>query len=116
MTSQLKIISVYPCLHKAEQLACRSMANAYLNGVDRLFSVIVGIFQAQLPAAQEKQRHAVWRATYRMVPTTKNINGVPTMVYEPNRAWCENLGDAFADGSMPQNPALCYRLAFINAP
>lgn len=116
MASQLKIISVYPCLHKAEQLACRSMANAYLNGVDRLYSVIVAIFQAQLPLAQEKARHACWRVTYRMTPTVKNINGVPTMVYEPNRAWCENLGDAFAAGTMPQAPAKCFRLAFLNEP
>jgi hypothetical protein len=92
------------------------MANAYLNGVDRLFSVIVGIFQANLPANQAKLRQNTWEATYRMTPTVKNINGVPTMVYEPIRTWCQTLGDAFDDGSMPQNPAKCYRLAFINEP
>lgn len=116
MTSQLKIISVYPCLHPAERLACRSMANAYRNGVNRSRSVILGIFQTNLPEAQWGIRYLAWRSVYRMQLYDVGTEEQPNFVFKPERTWCKNLGDAFTDGTMPENPAKCFRLAFINSP
>jgi len=116
MASELKIISVYPCLHPAERLACRSMANAYRNGVNRARSVILGIFQTNLPTPQWEKRYLAWRSVYRMTLYNIGTEANPNYVFKPERTWCVNLGDAFTAGTMPEAPAKCYRLAFENIP
>jgi hypothetical protein len=116
MATTTRILSVYPCLHKAEQLACRSMAGAYNAGINRNRSVILGIFQTNLPEPQWGTRYLAWRAVYRMSLYNVGTEENPVWVFKPERTWCKTLSDAFNDGTMAQNPVKCFRLAFINSP
>lgn len=92
------------------------MANAQNNGIDRKASVIQGIFEAQLPFLQVWTRWSAWLATYRIEYEEREEAGGLVGYYLTNRTWMVTLGDAFIDGTMPQAPAKCFRLNFLNIP